>query len=313
MRIAVVGAGGVGGYFGARLASHGEEVHFVARGTHLAAMANHGMQVRSVFGDFSVPPQQMHATDDVAQIGAVDVVLFTVKTFDTDAAAALLPPLLGPDTAVISLQNGIDNEERLASAIGASHVVGGVAYIFAGIAEPGVIRHSGGPARIVFGEMSGESSARLERFLAVCQAAGIDAALVPDIRTHLWQKFAFICAQAGLTAASRTPIGVIRETPSAWSLFRRILEEVAEVARAEGVSLADDVKDRQLAMAQSLEPTAYSSLYDDLVGGRRVELDGLHGELVRRAERAQVDVPVSSVIHAVLQAAVNGRSAAEAT
>ncbi len=158
---------------------------------------------------------------------------------------------IGPETAVISLQNGIDNEEKLAGAIGSEHVAGGVAYIFAGIIEPGVVAHTGGPARIHFGEMDGRRTARLEAFLAACQRAGIDAALTPDIRVDLWRKYAFICAQAGLTAATRQPIGQVRETPETWELFRQVIAEAADVARAEGLPLPDDFVDRQVAMAWS--------------------------------------------------------------
>ena len=188
MRIAVLAAGGLGGYFGARLAAAGEEVHFIARGAHLAAIRQRGLSVRSVLGDFALTPEQAPATDDPADIGPVEVVLFTVKSFDTDSAAMLLPPLLGPETAVISLQNGIDNEERLAAAIGAEHVVGGVAYVLTGVAEPGVIRHSGGPTRMVFGEPDGRRSPRLEAFLAACEGAGFAAEISADIRATLWTK-----------------------------------------------------------------------------------------------------------------------------
>jgi 2-dehydropantoate 2-reductase len=310
VQIAVVAAGGLGGYFGARLARAGEEVHFVARGAHLAAIRERGLAVRSVFGDFALPADRTRATQDTTTIGPVDIVLFTVKSFDTDAAAALLPPLLGPDTAVISLQNGVDSEERLAARIGWPHVVGGVAYILTGILEPGVIRHSGGPARIAFGEMGGDRTLRLEAFLAACQRAEFEAALVPNIRTELWQKYAFICAQAGLTAAARQPIGVIRDIPQTWALFRQVVEEVEKVARAEGVPLPEGLVERQLAIARSLEPAGYASLHDDLVAGRRLELEALHGELVRRAARTGVPVPVSTVIYGLLLPWVGGNGTA---
>lgn len=300
VKIAVVAAGGLGGYFGARLAQAGEEVHLVARGAHLAAMAERGLTVRSVLGDFSVSHDTVHATNDTSTIGPVEIVLFTVKSVDTDTAAALLPPLLGPETAVISLQNGVHNEERLAELIGWPHVAGGVAYVLTGIAEPGVIRHSGGPTRMAFGEMDGRRTPRLEAFLAACQRAGFQAELSSSIRTELWAKYAFICAQAGLTGAARKPIGVVRETPPTWELFREVIEEVERVARAEGVPLPNDLVERQLAVAQNLEPTDYASLYDDLAAGRRLELDALHGELVRRAARVGVPVPVSRVLYALL-------------
>ena len=300
MKIAVIGAGGLGGYFGGRLAKAGEDVSFVARGAHLAAIQADGLRVASVRGDFELPAETVRATDDPASIGPVDIVLFTVKSYDTESAARSLGPLLGPGTAVISLQNGIDNEEELAALIGAGHVVGGAAYIFAGIARPGVVRHTGGPARLVFGEMDGRVSARLEAFLAACQAAGIDSAIAPDIRVALWSKYAYICAQAGLTAATRQPIEAVRDAPPTWALFRQVLAEVVSVGRAEGVALPDVLIERHIALAESLPRGMYSSLHDDLVAGRRMELEALLGELVRRADRAGVAAPGSAALYAVL-------------
>lgn len=300
MKIAVVGAGGVGGYFGARLAQAGEDVHFLARGAHLAAMRERGLRIRSVLGDFDLAPKDTHATDDPAGIGPSQVVLFTVKSYDTESASASLPPLLGPDSVVISLQNGIDNEEKLAARIGSERVAGGAAYIFAGIAEPGVIRHTGGPARVVFGEMDGRRTPRLEALLAACQRAGIDAQLVDDIRVALWSKYALICAQSGLTAATRQPLGVVRDTPPSWNLFRQVLQEAVNVARAEGVPLPDDLVERTLASFKALPPNLYSSLYDDLMAGRRMEIEALQGELSRRAERLGVPAPATGALYAVL-------------
>jgi 2-dehydropantoate 2-reductase len=300
MKIAVVGAGGVGGYFGARLARGGEDVHFLARGAHLAAMRERGLQIRSVLGDLDLGPTDTHATDNPADIGPSQVVLFTVKSYDTDAASTSLPPLLGPDSVVISLQNGIDNEEKLAARIGAERVAGGAAYIFAGIAEPGVVRHTGGPARIVFGELDGRRTPRLEAFLAACRRAGIDAHIVDDIRAALWTKYILICAQSGLTAATRRPLGVVRETPPSWNLFRQVLEEGVNVARAEGVAVPDDLVERTLSNMTALPPNLYSSLYDDLVAERRMEVETLQGELSRRAERSGVPAPATSALYAVL-------------
>ena len=308
MRIAVIGAGGLGGTFGGRLARAGEEVHFVARGRHLEALRTNGLRVESIHGDFALPPAETRATDDPTTIGPVDIVLFTVKSYDTDSAAATLAPLIGPETAVISLQNGIDNEERIATVIGAEHVVGGVAWIFAGIAAPGVVRHTGGPARIEIGELDGRRSGRLEAFLAACRQAAITAEIADDIRVALWTKYAFICAQAGLTAATRQPIGVIRDAPATWARFRAVIDEALGVGRAEGVPLAEDLVDRQMAAAAGLDPGLFSSLHDDLVGGRPMELDALLGELVRRAERAGVVVPTTTVLYAILLPQANPRS-----
>jgi 2-dehydropantoate 2-reductase len=297
MRIAVYGAGGVGGYFGGRLAQAGADVHFIARGAHLQALREQGLRVRSVTGDFEV---RAPATDDPADVGSCDFVLFCVKTFDTDAAAARLGPLVGEDTAVVSLQNGVENEETLARAVGNDHVMGGAAFIFAEIAGPGVIRHAGGPASITFGELDGRASERAQRLLSCCEQAGVAAELSADIKTVLWAKFAFICAQAGMTAAVRLPIGEIRTAAASWAAFSRLVAEVCAVAESEGHPVPQAAQERALTLAQAL-PGSFSSLHDDLVAGRRMELDALHGFVLRRAARHNLAVPTSEAVYAILQ------------
>lgn len=298
VRIAVVGAGGVGGYFGGRLAQAGQEVFLIARGEHLDAIRREGLRVQSVAGDFEVRPP---ASDDPAEVGPVDYVLFCVKSYETEAAAAPLGSLLGDDTAVVSLQNGVDNEDILARILGEQHVVGGVAFILSGIAEPGVIVQTGGPRRILVGELDGSPSDRVERLVSTCLAAGIDAEARTDIRLALWDKLAFICTQAGMTAAVRLPIGEIREGPEAMEMFRRIVEEVRTVAAAQGVKLEEDVMDRHEAFARSLEPGSFSSLHDDLVRGNRMELEALHGSIVRRAGVHGLPVPACEAVYAILR------------
>jgi 2-dehydropantoate 2-reductase len=298
MRIAVCGAGGVGGYFGGRLAQAGADVHLIARGAHLEALRTHGLRVHSVKGDFAV---QVPATDDPADIGPCDYVLFCVKAFDTELAAARLGPLMGDATAVVSLQNGVDNEEKLARSVGQDHVMGGAAFIFSGIAEPGVIVHTGGPTSITFGELDGQVTERAQRLLACCQQAGFAAELSESIRTVLWAKLAFICAQAGMTAAVRLPIGEIRTVAAAWTAFQRLVAEVAAVAEADGTPVPLAAQERALTMAQSVEPGSFSSLHDDLVAGRGMELDALHGFVVRRAAEHGVPVPMSEAIYAILE------------
>jgi 2-dehydropantoate 2-reductase len=298
MRIAVYGAGGVGGYFGGRLAQAGADVHFIARGAHLRALRENGLKVRSVKGDFEA---RAPATDDPAEIGWCDIVLFCVKTFDTDAAAARLAPLVGEDTAVVPLQNGVENVDKIARAVGDGHVMGGAAFIFAQIAEPGVIAHTGGPASITFGELDGRASPRAKRLLACCEQAGIEADLSASIKTVLWAKLAFICAQAGLTAAVRLPIGEIRTAPAAWAAFSRLVAEVCAVAEADGTPVPRAAQERALALAQAAEPGSFSSLHDDLVAGRRMELEALHGFVVRRAAQHGLAVPMSEAVYAILQ------------
>jgi 2-dehydropantoate 2-reductase len=303
VKIAVVGAGGTGGYFGGRLAQAGADVAFLARGAHLEALRERGLRVRSVNGDFEVA---VTATDDPAEIGPCDVVLFCVKSYDTESAAALLPPLLQEDTAVVSLQNGVDNEEKLAAVVGAQHVLGGIAYVFATIAEPGVIEHITAPGGIVFGELDGTRSDRAERLQAWCERAGIPAELVSDIRVRLWEKFVLICSQTGLTATTRLPIGPIRENPEAWALLRRLADEVVAVAWAEGVHLPEDTLDRQDAFLRSLAPEATNSLVYDLRHGKRLELDAFHGYVVRRARAYGVPVPACETVYAILSPWKNG-------
>jgi 2-dehydropantoate 2-reductase len=298
VKLAVYGTGGLGGYFGGRLALAGADVHLIARGAHLEALRTAGLKVTSPKGGFHV---ELPATDNPSEVGACDVVFFAVKSFDTDTAAAGLHPLVGDDTAVVSFQNGIDNEERIARAVGDEHVMGGAAYIFSRIAGPGAIAHTGGPARIVFGELDGSRSERAERLLDLCRKADVDAELSEDIVQVLWDKFAFICAQAGMTAAVRLPIGDIRSVEESWAAFKKIVDEVRAVASAEGVDLPPDITERHASFAQSLEPTGYSSLYDDLTGGRRMELEALHGTVVSRAGRHDIPVPVSESIYAILR------------
>jgi 2-dehydropantoate 2-reductase len=253
--------------------------------------------VRSVKGDFEV---RAPATDDPAEVGSCDFVLFCVKTFDTDAAAARLGPLVGEDTAVVSLQNGVENDEKLVRAVGEDHVMGGAAFIFAEIAEPGVIRHAGGPASITFGELDGRASERAQRLLSCCEQAGFAAELSDSIKTVLWAKLAFICAQAGMTAAVRLPIGEIRTAAAAWAAFSRLVAEVCAVAEAEGHPVPQAAQERALALAQAL-PGSFSSLHDDLVAGRRMELEALHGFVVRRAAQHSLAVPTSEAVYAILQ------------
>lgn len=298
MRVAVYGAGGVGGYFGVRLAASGVEVHLIARGVHLQALQAGGLRVRSIKGDVEA---HLPATDDPAEVGPVDVVLFTVKSHHTTAAASSLMPLLHDTTAVLSLQNGLGNEEAIAAVIGEGHVMGGVTYLLSTIAEPGVIAHTAGPATIVFGELDGSTSERAVRLLHALVGAGVAATLSDDVRTAIWDKFAFICALSGLTAAVRLPIDDIRDVEESWELFRQLLREVASVAAAEGSVLGEGAMERHEEFARRLEPGTFSSLYFDLVHGKPMELDALHGELVRRARRVQVPVPVAQTIHGLLR------------
>ncbi|RLM89461.1 ketopantoate reductase family protein [Haloarcula sp. Atlit-7R] len=299
MKIAVYGTGGVGGYFGGRLAQAGADVHLIARGDHLDALREDGLRVNSVYGDFSI---DVSATDDPADIGSCEYVLFTVKSFDTAAAARELSPLLDDDTAVISLQNGVDNEGKIAAEIGHEHVMGGVAYIFSTIAEPGVIEHTGGPTSFTIGELDGVRSDRAERLLEWCDRADeMDAELSEAIRTDLWKKTAFICAHAGMTAAVRLPLGEIRNQQASWEMYRRIVDEVCSVGRATGIELPERTATEWVEFAADLDAESYSSLHYDMTHGKAMELEALHGAIVRRGRKAEVEVPMNEAVYAVLR------------
>ena len=297
MKIAVYGAGAVGGYYGGRLAQAGNEVHLLARGQHLAAVRSHGLRVDSVRGDFTV---NVPATDDPADIGQCDVVLFCVKSYDTGTAAARLSPMLADGTAVVSLQNGVANEEAIAEVIGWPHVVGGAAFIFATIAEPGVISHTGGPASLAIGEFGTAGSARVQALASTCQEAGIPTQVPDDVRVVLWGKFAFICAQAGMTATTGLPLGDIRESDPSWRMFRALVEEAVAVGQAEGVPLPDTIVDSHMLAAAGLQPDGRSSLYHDLITGHRMELEALHGTLVRLGAKHGVPTPAADAVYAIL-------------
>jgi len=305
MKIAVLGAGAVGSYFGGLLARSGADVTLIGRGEHVAAMQSNALVVRAADGK-SEMRVTVAATDNAASVGNVDVVLFTVKSYDTEAAAAELGPLLrrssadASATAVVSLQNGIDNEEKIAATIGWEHVVGGVAYIFAAVTEPGVVTRTGATARLVFGEFDGTLSSRVDALRDACQFASIDSATTSDIRAALWSKYGFLCAMSGLTSAARLPVGEVRSNAASRELLVAVMEEARLVAAAEGTDLGADYVEKQMSFMDALDPSGSSSLHRDMTTGHRMELEALHGELVRRAERAGVDAPASRAIYAIL-------------
>ncbi|MFC7202571.1 2-dehydropantoate 2-reductase [Haloferax namakaokahaiae] len=299
MKFAIFGAGGVGGYLGARLADAGQDVHLIARGSHLDALQSDGLRVESVAGDTAV---ELPATDDPADIGTCDYVLLCTKAYDVKGAAADLAPLLGEETAVVSFQNGVDSERWVAEVVGDDHVVGGVAYIFSTIKEPGVVEHTGGPARFVYGELDGRASDRIVALHDAFSASdGIDAVHAEDITVELWRKFAFICAQAGMTATTRLPIGEIRQSDASWEMFGDILTEVDAVARAKGVDLPEGLVSDWLDFGRDLDPAMYSSLHYDLTNEKPMELEALHGSVVRHAKSVDVEVPMNEAVYAILQ------------
>jgi 2-dehydropantoate 2-reductase len=307
MRIAVIGAGGVGGAFGAALAKAGADVTFVARGAHLKAMRENGLRIEGGRGETLIKPVQ--ATDDPASIGPVDFVLFCVKLWDVESAGAAIKPLIGPTTAVIPLQNGIDSAERLIPILGAQAVMGGVAQISATIAEPGVIRQTGTFMRLIFGELEGGKSARGDAFLAMCQKAGFDATHSDQIMTELWMKFILLATNAALTAATRTPIGLLRDDPDIFPLFARASAEVAAVGRAKGIELPGDVVEKMVGFTKTAPPGMMASMAHDLIRGNRIELPWLSGKVVAMGRELGVPTPVHEILYAVLKPFVAGKPA----
>jgi 2-dehydropantoate 2-reductase len=307
MRIAVIGAGGVGGAFGAALANAGADVTFVARGAHLKAIRENGLRVEGGRGQTLIKPAQ--ATDEPATIGPVDFVMFCVELWDVETAGAAIKPLIGPVTAVIPLQNGIDSAERLIPILGARAVMGGVAQISATIAEPGVIRQTGTFMRLIFGELEGGKSARGEAFLALCQKAGFDATHSDQIMTELWMKFILLATNAAITAATRTPVGILRDDPEIFPLFGRASAEVAAVARASGVRIPDDAEQTVVAFTRNAPPAMMASMAHDLIRGNRIELPWLSGKVVALGRELGVPTPVHEILYAVLKPFTEGKSA----
>jgi 2-dehydropantoate 2-reductase len=297
VKIAVLGAGGVGGCFGARLAADGNEVTFVARGAHAEAMRRGGLRVLSADGDLHLKPVALH--EDPLRTGLVDVVLVAVKMYDLEEAAATVRPLLHFDTAVVPFQNGVEAGAVLERALGRRHVCGGVAYVAAAIEAPGVVRHAGG-GRVLFGERDGRATWRLEMLQAACQAAGIDAAMTADVELETWRKFLFLAPFAAITCLGRTTIGAAREDPMLWPRFMAMVEETAAVARARGIVLPTEAAEERVAFTRGLPVGMKSSMLHDLEAGRRLELDWLTGAVVRLGAEAGVATPASEEAYRAL-------------
>lgn len=305
MRVVVMGAGGVGGYFGAHLGRAGHEVTFVARGPHLDAIRRGGFRLSGPRGDIVLP--DAGATDDPGALGGpVDVVLFAVKLYDTEGAGAAIRPVVGPSTMVVNLQNGVDGPDRLASVIGADAVLGGAAYVSALIAEPGVVRYTSDMSRIVFGELDGRISERAAIFRDACRAAGFEADVSADIRSTLWDKFVLLATNAGLTTLLRKPAGEVYTDPEILDLARAMMREVVAVAAAEGIRTSPDIVERAVAMSKGFPPSMYASMYHDLARGRRIEAESFSGLVARRGAALGVAVPHHTTVWCALKPYVNG-------
>lgn len=307
MHFAIVGSGAVGGYFGARLARSGQQVTFIARGAHLEAIRERGLAVRSErLGDFVV---KAPAEQDPARVGPVDVVLFTVKAYDNPSALPLLGPLVGPDTVVLTLQNGVDSADEVAAAAGEARVLGGTTYVATALEAPGLIVQTGVHRSIVFGEVfgaRGRITPRVQAIADVMAPADIQVTPVADGRVPIWDKFVYLAPFAGFTGAARLPIGQIWKFPHVQEMFYAASREVAALAAAEGITISADRFETLKQYMDNVPGTTRSSLLIDLEFGKRIEVEALHGAAVRRAQRLGVPMPIVSTLYALLKAWEHG-------
>jgi 2-dehydropantoate 2-reductase len=304
MRIAVIGAGGIGAIYGASLAKAGADVTFVARGAHLAAMRERGLKIEGDRGEMHISPAQ--ATDDPSDIGPVDVVLFCVKLWDVESAGAAIRPMVGPETSVIPLQNGVDAHERLIPVLGREAVMGGTAFVTGSIVAPGVARQTGTYQRMTFGELDGTISPRGKRLAELCAAAGFEGVLSPDVLVPLWDKFTMLVPLANVNALTRAPLGKYRADPDTWSLVLGSVHETVAVGRAEGVNLAPDAADKAIALIRSMPDHHMTSMGNDLLRGNRLELPWFAGKVVELGRKHGVPTPVNSFVYAALKLYANG-------
>ena len=308
MKIAMMGSGGVGGFFGGRLAHAGYDVSFVARGAHLAAMRERGLTIENEpQGNIQVP--RVRATDDPAAIGPVDVVVVSVKLWDTEKAARQIRPLLGPRTGVLSLQNGVVKDDILRRELGEAPVMGGVGYVATHISRPGVIHQVGTMQRIVLGEYDGRRSERAELLVEALKKSGVTAELSSDVRRAIWEKFVFLSALAGTTTAMRTTIGPIRQNPRTRAFLLDLMREAVAVGRAHGVALPEDYAEQRLAFADGLPADMTSSMHHDLERGNPLEVEWLSGAIVRLGEAKGVPTPANRAVWDVLALHAAGRKA----
>ena len=307
MRIAVIGAGGIGGPYGASLAKAGADVTFVARGAHLAAIRENGLRIEGDRGETHIRPAQ--ATDDIAGIGTVDIVLCCVKLWDLEVVAEQIRAIIGSQTAVIPLQNGIDAAQRLTSILGYDAVMGGMAFVTGAIIAPGLIRQTGTYQRMTFGELDSHVSERGRRLRDLCEAAGFEGVLSPDIMVPVWEKFILLVPLSGLNALTRLPLGKWRDDPDLLALYEGALRETVAVGLAEGVRLRSDIVGKTLAQMRSMPPHHTTSMGNDLIRGNRLELPWFAGKVVELGRRHGIETPVNGFIYAALKPYVNGAPA----
>ncbi len=300
MRIAAMAAGAVGGYFGGRMQAAGHDVFFIARGANLAAIKSNGLRIESVHGDVHLP--KVNVTDDPRNVGPVDIVLFAVKLWDTEAAAEATRPLVGPATRVITLQNGVDSVERVAPILGAEQTVGGAAYIATVIEKPGVIKHTSSFARMRFGRADKRPDATLQAFADAGKAAKLDVDISADISVELWEKFIFLTAMSGATSALRSPIGPIRADPELRAFFRQLMQEAFTIGRAKGIALDPGYVDGRMDfLMNKVEAGMVASMAHDLERGNRIELDWLGGKVRALGRELNIPTPASDTVYTVLK------------
>jgi 2-dehydropantoate 2-reductase len=301
MKFAIIGTGGVGGYFGGKLAKSGEDVWFLARGKHLDAMRANGLHINSFEERWVVPPGKI--TDTPAEIGVADAVLFCVKSYDTETAASRLSEVLSDSTIIISLQNGVDNEEKIQRKIPRGRVLGGVSYIYSTITAPGVITHTVGPTKIVFGELSKTDEAttlRKREILDAMVKARINATFSSDIQSEIWKKYVFIAAVGGMTALTRLTLGEILAVPAAKEMLSDAMRETDAIGRKRGVNLPVNFVEQIFNILKSYDNNSRSSLYHDLVNGRRMEVEAFSGTIIRLGKELNIPTPVHRAIYAGL-------------
>lgn len=306
MKIAMMGSGGVGGFFGGRLAHAGFDVSFIARGAHLAAMRERGLTIENQQqGDIRVP--KVRATDDPAQIGKVDLVIVSVKLWDTESAARQIKPLLGPGTGVLSLQNGVIKDDLLRRELGDAAVMGGVGYVATHISRPGVIHQTGTMQRIVLGEYDGTKSARATFLHEALVRAGVNAELSEDVRKAIWEKYSFLVGLSGATTTMRMPIGPIRENPQTRAFLRELIRETIAVGRAHGVALPEDYAENRLAFGDGLPTDMTSSMHHDLERGNPLEVSWLSGGVVQLGAAKGIPTPANRAVCDILALHAGGR------
>jgi 2-dehydropantoate 2-reductase len=304
MKIAVMGAGAIGGYFGGRLAKAGFDVSFIARGAHLDVIRKNGLKVLTPLGDFTIHPATV--TDDPAEVGPVDVILFMVKNYDTLRAAEQIRPLVGPDTAIIPFQNGVEARAMLSNVLGARHVLGGVAFIPASIQKPGVIKHNAELAKLVFGEFDKQITPRALSFLDALEKAGVTGEIPADISMVLWSKLMFLTSMSAINCITRQPVGLVQSDGETIALYMDAMREVAAVAVAHGVSLGEEAIADNMALAKSFPPNNKTSMFQDLEAGQRLEIDYLSGAVVRLGREKGIETPIHRTAWVAIKPWING-------